>query len=56
VQQVFKVQVSWEALRPALLIRRQAKAMAALAASGTVGPASGCALPGSSEAEAVGEA
>ncbi len=56
VQQVFGVQLSWEALRPALLIRRRARAMEALGATGTGGPATGCALPGPGEAEAVGEA
>ena len=55
VQQVFKVQVSWEALRPALLVRRRAKAMEARAAAGTALPATGCAPTGSGEAEAGAE-
>lgn len=56
VAQVFKVQVSWEALRPALLARRRARAAAERAsAAGDICPATGCADWGSGEAEPGGD-
>ena len=51
VAQVFKVQVTWEALRPALLARRRARAAETRAsAAGDVCPAMGCAAREKGEA------
>ena len=56
VAQVFKVQVSWEALRPALLARRRARAAEERATvAGDICPATGCADWGSGEAEPGGD-
>jgi hypothetical protein len=56
VAQVFKVRVSWEALRPALLARRRAKAAEKRAsAAGDICPATGCGDGGSGEAEPGGD-
>ena len=55
VAQVFKVRVSWEALRPALLARRRARAAEERATAAVdVCPAMGCADRGSGEADPGG--
>jgi len=56
VEQVFRVKVTWEALRPALLARRRERASARSPYSEPAIPsAAGCAMRGESEAEAVDE-
>ena len=56
VAQVFKVRVSWEALRPALLARRRARAAEERAtAAGNVCPAMGCAAREKGKAEPGGD-